>query len=96
MQKWRVLLIILLVLLIGVVGFKFWLLNQPLNNKVAETNNNIQKSEAKVSCEWEGKTHESKKPFLVWLSDGCSLCFCGGNSSITCQKVPCPEGGRND
>ena len=88
--------IVLLVLLIGVVGFKFWLLNQPLNNKAAETNNNIQKSEAKASCEWEDKTYNSKVVFLIWLSNGCGLCLCGEDGSISCEKVDCPVGGRND
>ena len=90
------LLILLPILLIGVIGFEFWLLKQLLNNKVAETNNNIQKPEAKASCEWKGKTYNPKEQFLIWLSDGCGLCLCGEDGSISCEKVDCPEGGRND
>jgi hypothetical protein len=91
MQRWRVLLIILLVLLISVIGFEFWLLKQPLNNKAAQTNTNSKEPETKVSCEWKGKIYKTEEQFWIRLSDGCSLCVCGENSSITCQKLDCPR-----
>lgn len=93
MQKW---LIILMLLFVALLGFEFWLLKQPQNKKTTQTNINSPEPEVKAGCEWEGKTYNPGKPFLIWLSAGCSLCFCGSDGGITCQKVDCPKGGRND
>ena len=96
MQKWRVFLIILSVLLIGVIGFEFWLLKQPINDKIAETISNSKELETKVGCEWRGKKYSLKEQFLIRFDVDCSLCVCGENNNITCQKVYCPEGKWND
>lgn len=94
MQKWLVFLIIGLVLLIGVISFEIRGLKQVENNKVVKINN--EEVETKVGCEWQGRAYALEEYFLIQLSDGCSLCVCGENNSITCKQVECPEGGLND
>lgn len=85
-----------MVLLTIVIGFEIWLLKQSQNNEILQIEVNNKDLGIKVGCEWKGKIHYSKEPFLIWLGNGCSLCVCGEDNSITCQQVDCPEGGRND
>jgi hypothetical protein len=96
MHRWFGFLIVLLVLMMGLIGFEVWLLKQLPNNKIVQSGSSDSLYEAGVGCEWEKKIYKPKDQFLIWIGDGCGLCFCSEDGIINCEKVNCPEGGRND
>lgn len=88
MRRWW---IVFTILLICVIGFEFWLLKRPKNNKIIPVNTSKLESNIKVNCEWQGKTYSIKEKFPIRFNEGCSLCSCEENYEITCVKSSCPE-----